>query len=358
MPRHDPGKPEALRGPRRALLDDCVGVLRRVVGVEVGQEPAVDPAADLALRVRRDGVEVEYAAKVQRHLRDAHVGPLAHRARGLEQRGQRLLVLADRIPDRLGAVLRRHGIAYLDRGGNAHLDAPGLYVLIEGRRPAPRGRTVRALRGTDVRLLGLFLADPTAGTAVQTDLAERAGIALGAVGDARTRLERLGLLERAGKRDWRVLDRAEALRRFGEGWATLVRHKLDPRTYRMLRLAGRGSIERRIQEARPQLACLLGGERAAAHLTRHLETDHVTLHVPPGRRKEAMEALGLVPDAGGTCILMDRYGAWDEQPARDPGDVPLAHPLLVWAECLTVPDERVAQAAALLFDDLQEGSDV
>jgi hypothetical protein len=229
-----------------------------------------------------------------------------------------------------------------------------VYVLITGRHPAlgPRGR--RDLTGTEVRLLGVFLRDPEAGEAVQEELAARAGIALGAVGRGREKLLELRLLELTGKRQWRVIDRAEGLRRFAEGWGAVVRHKLRPRAYRPLMLMERDNLEQRLEAANPKLGCLLGGERAAGHLTGSLRTEHATLHILQGTQGAAAQALKLVPDVDGPITLLERFGEGDEYRFLDLPGVPLVHPLLVWAECLTVPDERVARVARLLHDQLLE----
>jgi hypothetical protein len=353
--------PKATRLPEHELLEACLEALRARVPVQAHEfkapPRAYGPQTDLTLRLQVDGRKVVYAVECKRTLQAAHVGPLAHLARQLQRLGQHLLVVAERIPEPMGEDLRANGIAYLDRGGNAWLHAPGLFVLVTGRPPVERRRGRPDLRGTGVRLLGVFLTDPKAEHAVQTELAQRAGIALGAVGRGREKLVDLGILERTDERRWRVRDRAEGLRRFGQGWATVVRHKLEPRAYRMLAVEGRGNLEERLAAAGAKLACLLGGERAAAHLTHQLQTEHATLHVPAGRRDQVARALMLVPDEHGPVTILHRYGRGDEHPLPVLPGVRLAHPLLVWAECLTVRDERVAQAAGLLYDELERGPD-
>lgn len=47
----------------------------------------------------------------------------------------RLLLLAPHIRPQQAAVLERAEIDYLDLAGNAHLQAPGLFVHVEGRLP-------------------------------------------------------------------------------------------------------------------------------------------------------------------------------------------------------------------------------
>ncbi len=353
--------PKAALLPERELVEACLEALREGVPAKAHEckvpNRAQGPRPDLFLKLQVDGQEVVYAVEAKRALQAPHVGPLIHRARQHERYGEHLLVCAERIPEQLGKELRAHGIAYLDRGGNAWLHAPGLFVLITGRPPVELRRGRQDLRGTEVRLLGVFLTYPQADQALQTELARLAGIALGAVGRGREKLVKLGILDHTDERRWRMRDRTEGLRRFGEGWAAVVRHKLHPRTYRMLEVEGRGNLEERIATAGPELGCALGGELAAAHLTHHLQTERATLHVPADRRQKVATALMLVPDDRGPVTLLDRYGRVDDHRVPALPGVPLAHPLLVWAECLTVPDERIAQTAGRLYDELQRGAD-
>ena len=47
--------------------------------------------------------------------------------------------------------------------------------------------------------------------------------------------------------------------------------------------------------------------------------------------------------------MLERFGAYDRAWGQGLGH-PMAHPLLVWAECLYANDERAAQAATLIYD--------
>lgn len=351
-------------GPRAPVLADelvraCIEALKALVPIDLGkpakQRARRDLLNDQELELVLDGQRGRFAVETLATLRLPQVAPLAHHARQLAKRGEHLLVCAPRIPDPIGQELRANGIAYMDLGGNAWLHARGLYVLCTGRPPVARRIGRQNLRGTDVRLLGVFLAKAQAGEARQTELAQQAGIALGAVGAARDRLTELGILEQLDTRHWHVRDRKEGLRRFAEGWTTVVRHKLGPRTYRRLGGKGPDDLERRLKKLGPELECLLGGELAAARLTGHLTTERATLHVPRDHRAELVEALTLVPDEHGPVTLLDRYGLVDAHPLPAPRGAALAHPLLAWAECLAVPDERVAQTAELLYTKLLHG---
>lgn len=349
-----------MKAQDQELIEQCLETLRVLGPVEKwkvravpdratqeGAPPHVDGYLDLWI----GGERHEWWVETKGLVRPLQVGPIAHVAHQLKQRGRRMLLCARRIPEKVGEELRKYNVAYIDEGGNAYLEAPGLFVFVTGR-PAVANTVDRGkhLTGTEVRLLGVFLREPDAGKMVQTELAERAGIALGAVGRAREKLGKLHVLRKHGPRQWFVLDRERGLQQFAEGWAA-NRQRLRPRKYRTIGLDADDDLERKLKTEGARLGCLLGGERALGHFTRYLRTEQVTLHVPPEKRQVAVKALKLVPDDEGPITLVNRYGTGDENTGDVLRGMRLAHPLLVWAECQLVPDERVAQAAKQLFDD-------
>ncbi len=353
--REGPAKPR--RNERDAyeleLLERCLAAVQEEVGGLTWKRKRPDGnrqrQVDGYVEARLGEHRLPYAVEVKPMIRLAHVGALVQLAKKL--RDERLLVCARRIPKAVGEALREKEVAYVDLGGNAYLRAPGLYLFVDGRRPAAHELRARPnLTGAEIKLLGVFLRDPDAGEAIQQELADRAGIALGLIGKGRNKLVELRILEPVGKRQWRVADRVEGLRRFADGWATTLRPKLRPQRYRMLKLEDEGGLERRMAEVEPDLGCLLGGERAAGRLTRFLRTDRATIHTPPAQQRKVAKALKLVPAEEGPITLLARYGLGDDyRLPRQP--VPLAHPLLVWAECLTIPDERVAGVATKLYEN-------
>ena len=84
---------------------------------------------------------IRYLVEEKRHLRHQDVGVIVeqlNRRRAelhRDQAGDRLLVLAPHVRPQQAAALERAEIDYLDLAGNAHLQAPGLFIHVEGRYP-------------------------------------------------------------------------------------------------------------------------------------------------------------------------------------------------------------------------------
>lgn len=302
---------------------------------------------DGCLELRVAGDRIVFAVAIRPAIHDEHLGPLAHLRRQWETRGRRLLVCTRRIPERMGARLRALGIGYLDTAGTAWFEAPGVLVKVTGRAATKRLTRSTRLTGADLRLLHVLLR--TAGTAGsnQRQLSAAAGIALGAVGKGLRALEARGLLRRRGTTDWEVPDRAAAQAQFAEGWATVMRRRLEPRSYRALGPRWLERLPKRLAVLGDRF--LLGGELAAARLTDTLQTQHATLHVAAGTHHEIGNELDLLPDNDGPITLIARFGTGDALPDPERRGLWLAHPLLIHAELVAVGDERLAPAIEAMW---------
>ncbi len=314
-------------------------------------EPDLAPIhPDGLARIRFRAEEIEYAVQVKRAIGKNNMGVVLELARQLNARDMRLLICTPYVPPHIAKEFKEHAIDYLDEAGNALIRGDATYIQIGGFKPKPTTIFTRALTATDTKILGAYLAEQETRQMLIKNLATTAGIAIGAVGKAREKLKAHGLLTNHGKRDWRIQNRAKALMTFAEHWGTQLRPKLAPTAYMPINTDEHGPLEQRIaalelgdHKANPDY--LIGGEYAAALMTKHLRTDFATFHVREGQTRLFARQLNLAPAPDGPVTILERFGTYD-RPASDP----LAHPLLVWAECLHAKNERAAQAAEIIYD--------
>jgi len=321
-------------------LDNAPGVL----------EARLEAPDRLVLRTRAG--EQAFRPLPQRRVTRAQAPAIANRLLALGDDPPALL-LTDRVDPALGELLREHGLAYLDAGGNAWIDRGPIAIWVDGRPPVTPAQAPARLTATVLRVLLVALRERGLADHTHRELAAAAGVALGAVGRALATLERRGLLRRTDARRFALADEAEAVRAFTAGWLETLRPKLAPRAWRAIdggRDGGGATPELVERLAAADRDALLGGELAAARLTRFLTTDRATIHLRPGTEREVARALRLVPDPAGpihTVHWLTNDGALDRQaPTDDAGGQ--AHPLLVLAELMTTPDERAAQTARVL----------
>lgn len=107
---------------------------------------------------------------------------------------------------------------------------------------------------------------------------------------------------------------------------------------------------------------LVGGEYAAAALTRQLRPSSLTLHVPPTDSKRVAVDLRLRPSDTGTgdVVILDRFlpaldhadEALADESLTAPSPARVAHPILARAELLATGSDRLREVADRLRDQL------
>lgn len=293
-----------------------------------------DQHVDAVLDLRLGGRQIHYAAEVKRALRPATLGPLVHQLRG---RGGRPLLVADHVTPPLADALRTAGVEFIDGAGNAFLHQPPTLVFVKGQRPtglaAPAERG-RAFQATGLQVLFALLARPDLVGRPYREIAVAAGVAHGTVGWVMAELPGLGYLAALGGRR-RLINGERLLDRWTEAYARTLRPRL---------LLGRfrGDLTRlQAHTAWPE-DVLVGGEVAAARITRHLRPGTATLYTPEKTDPRVALKLGLRDDDEGNVEFRRRF--WDF-----PADDPLLTPtLLVYADLLAIGDARCLEAAQLL----------
>ncbi len=306
---------------------------------------AADGAPDPDARLRIDGPQGprEWAIEYKGRLDERTLGPLMQRLRDLANRDGRALLFTDHVTPRIAERMRELGLAFVDAAGNAHLVDEGLYVFIQGRKPEPQARgTRRALHAAGWKLVFALLQGTGAG-ATHRELAERAGIALGGVGRILRELELRGWIRVRPEGRIDLVERAALLRAWDEGYLHTLRAKLFVRTCRARPGTDLDAIVTAIAKAGLEDQVEIGGELGANLWTRTLRPARAALHLRDVDPADVMRRLELLPDRNGPIDLFAAFGA--RTPRAPKEKVAKADPLLVHAELLALPDNRLAEAA-------------
>jgi len=293
-----------------------------------------DHRIDATIGLRFGGREPRYVAEVKRGLRPATLGAVVHQLRA---RAGRPLLVADHVTPPLADALRDQGVEFIDAAGNAFLNQPPLLVFVKGQRPAgpevalERGR---AFQATGLQVLFALLARPELVARPYREIAAAAGVAHGTVGWVMAELPGLGHLARLGGHR-RLINGERLLDRWTEAYARTLRPRL---------LLGRFRGDMRALHTRTAqwpAGLLIGGELAAARLTRHLRPGTATFYARAVEPKVLLK-LVLRADAEGNVDFRRRF--WDF-----PGEEPQLTPtLLVYADLLAIGDARCLETAQLL----------
>jgi hypothetical protein len=298
--------------------------------------------ADALITIRIDDQPMEFVVEAKNTL-DRAVALVAAKER-LAPYGERGLLVAPRITIELAAVARKMKLQFIDGAGNAFIDRRGAYLFVQGERPdvpfPPAGKGGTA---THLRIVFALLCQPERIDAPYRDIAQAAGVALGAVGGAFQDLNARGFATggtKAGKR--RLLERRRLLEEWITNYPIKLRPKLNPQIFRAhdaawwknAKLAGTGAY--------------WGGEVAANKLTRQLRPARCILYVDPMKRRETTKALvvqnRLMLDPAGEVEILDAF--WNLPGNAQHGDI--VPTILVYADLVATLDPRNIEVANIL----------
>jgi hypothetical protein len=294
----------------------------------------VEPRAGAAIGLRFGGREVRFDVEVKRGLRPATLGAVLH---DLRRHKTPPLLVADHVTPPLAEALRAEAVEFIDTAGNAFLNRPPLLVFVKGQRPTrerPAAERHRAFQPTGLQVLFALLARPDLVARPYREIAANAGVAHGTVGWVMAELPALGYVaDVRGRR--RLINGERLLGQWTEAYARTLRPRL---------LLGRfrGELDGLdARAARWKEDLLVGGEPAAARLTRHLRPGTATLYAKAVDPKVVL-GLTLRADAEGNVDFRRRFWTF---PGEEPGLTPT---LLVYADLLAIGDARCLEAAQLL----------
>jgi hypothetical protein len=275
------------------------------------------------------------------HLSHALVNDLI--ARASSRATTPLILFAPYVSPDMGALLVSHGINFVDRAGNCHLDLGGRYVgHVEGRKLQRSSDAPGGSRAPGFRLIFALLVEPGLLNASTRDLARASGVSLGTASNVLRRLEHDRVVVRT-KSKRHLVRRDDLMERWIAGYAETLRPQL---------LAGRFQTQDQDPRAlEDRVAALLGpngtwawgGAAAAFRLTRHFRGDETVLHMDTVPR-DLPNRLKAIPHPTGRLILLGVPG-----PLAFRGQAPhTVHALLVYTELILTGSDRARKTASEL----------
>jgi hypothetical protein len=311
---------------------------------------------------KAEGRTIRYLVEEKRHLRNQDIGvvieQLNRRRDDLprERVGDRVLVLAPHVRVQQAVALERAGIDYVDLAGNVHLQAPGLFVHVEGRKPAKELLPApgRPQKGWIKAVMAILIRPDLAGAPYRT-LAAQAGVALGTVAGCMTDLARRGLLldGRAGGRS--IADRQALIALWVQAYTEGLRPKLRERRFQV-RAEDKQAMWMRLQTVLTQRrqAWALTGADAAERRTHFFRTNETEIYAPVRtlEDREIQKALVAQPATRGGNLLMIEPPGPLAIPEAARNTVPVAPDLLAYAELKYRATGQALEAAEMLLPRL------
>lgn len=307
---------------------------------------------------RTPGGTTRYLVEEKRHLRHQDVAVIVdqlNRRRAdlpAEHAEDRLLLLAPHVRAQQAAALERAEIDYLDLAGNVHLNAPGLFVHVEGRqRPKePAAGPGRPQKGW-IKTVMAILIRPDLVDAPYRTLADEADVALGTIAKCMNDLRLRGLL--LDRRDGRTVpDRQALVALWVQAYVEGLRPKLKERRFQ-LRADDKAHVWDRLRAVlaeRGRLWALTGAD-AAERRTRFFRAEETEIYAPiqAFEERDVQRALIAQPAGrGGNLLVIEPPGPLAVPTAGD-GTVPVAPDLLAYAELRYRGTGQALEAAELLL---------
>ncbi|MXZ70979.1 MAG: hypothetical protein F4Z04_05655 [Acidobacteria bacterium] len=311
---------------------------------------------DAVITWKAAGGAVRYLVEVKRHLRHQDVGFVIeqlNRYRAILPPGrvvERVLLLAPHVRREQAVALERADIDYLDLAGNAHLEAPGMFVHVEGRPPKKELTLARARPQKGwIKTVMAVLIRPRLADAPYRALADQAEVALGTVAGCMNDLGLRGLLLK-GKGGRRVVDRQELVALWVQAYVEGLRPRLKERRFQV-RAEGKQEIWLRLRKVLAERAlpwALTGADQAARRVPFfHAKETEIYAPVRTLEDREAQKALVAQPARGGNLLVIEPPGPLAITGETD-HNLPVAPDLLAYAELRYRGTEQALEAAEML----------
>lgn len=340
------------------MLRACVARLR---DLEPVRDVDIRPNAEDGQLILTTGQgRLTYACRVKHGLNRAR---LEHALLGLrparEPRSRlRPILLTDFLPGPLADVLDRAQIDYVDAAGNMSLRWPGkLYVRVRGAAPIRAAEATAGQLTTPTGLVVIFtlLAEGNREARPYRTVAEKSGVSLAAVGRVAAELRRRGFLVLQGRKRRLLRRRRELLDLWIGGYSERLRPRLVVGRFQAAERDLAPALARFVDQARETgIGWALTGGFAADLLTGHYRGDQLVLFVESWR-PDVTAALRWLPAREGPITVLRALspGVTREPLMRDA--LPVAHPLLVYAELLFEGHEREIETARLVYEQYLAG---
>lgn len=330
----------------RRILDealDALGIQARTAAKVVRRTRGLfDPRFDAQIELELHGQKVLLLAEIKnvdRRLALAQIKEQLEAAIADQFPGYLPLLVAPYVTEAMAEECRRIDLPFADAAGNLFLRTGTTLLYIVGRpRPGHMRRVQKGVTPAGMKIIFALLCKPELAGMAYRQIGAAAQVALGAVGPVLQDLETRGFLGRRGK-GTATLERAEELmREWVVEYPAILRPKLNGRRYTAER-------NRTLDLDLKLLGAYWGGEVAAERLTRHLKAEHLLVYTR-GEVRQLLIQGRMRLQADGDTEILDAF--WN--PELDGTEMPLAPPLLVYADLMMTADTRNLETAKILYE--------
>lgn len=290
-------------------------------------------------------------AEIKKTLRPATLGAALANLKRFNRPG---ILITEYMTPQLGEKLKEMEIPFLDVAGNAFLRTPTTLIYVTGRK-RPKELTApgqnRAFRAAGLKVIFTLLVLKGQLKVTTREIAYNAGVANGTVGNILKDLEQLGLIYRSKAKGIVLENRDKLIDNWVEAYPRELRPQLKAQRFQILR----PDWWKEFTYDRWQKNHMwLGGEPAAALLTKYLYPEKITVYGRPDFRKLAQVVVQPVRDERGNFELLEPFWNFETETLNEVHR--LCPPLLIYADLVITGDARHLDAANIIREKYLHGS--
>ncbi len=327
---------QILRGALDAFRE-TTGLPAKVIAKEV-HLPAGYADAEIRLG---DGKPM--IAEIKKTLRPATLGAALANLKRFNRQG---ILITEYITPQVGEKLKEMEIPFLDVAGNAFFKTPTTLVYVTGRKRPTEfitpGRN-RAFRAAGLKVIFTLLALKGQLKGTTREIAHNSGVANGTVGNIIKDLEQLGLLYRSKAKGIVLENRDKLIDSWVEAYPRELRPQLKAQRFQIVHPDWWKEFT--YDRWQKEQMCL-GGEPAAALLTKYLYPEKITVYGRPDFRKLARVVEQPVRDERGNFELLEPFWNFETETLHEVHR--LCPPLLIYADLVIAGDARHLDAANII----------
>lgn len=348
--------------PKNPLLQKCLAYLESLPNIRaviIQVEPYIDSQvlADGRLRINTSNKFVDYVCEIKTGLTNNVIEQVAEYFTKLGERlknGQRPLLVTSNLSNLVVEQLLEKNIEFVDINGNIYLNSPELYVVVRDR--APKDNINKSLEITNATLLVMYalLKHPQLSSISNNSHEKIASISNVTTKTVKNTLKKLQDLDyiRAIREGYKITNYVNFLERWELGYSEKLRAKLLIGTFEPIEKRDFSEVATKLQKYADKYGYLIGGELAAAIITKYLRPISATLHLNQDvNYRHIAVKLKLKPDPKGSIAIIQNFSCDDAMKGQfSEVNNNLVNPILIHAELVRTGNSRLKETAELIYD--------
>jgi len=289
-------------------------------------------------------------AEVKKTLRPATLNAALANLKRFNRPG---ILVTEYITPQMAEKLKELDIPFLDVAGNVYLRTPNTFIYVTGRkRPeelTPQGHN-RAFRAAGLKVIFTLLTLQGQLKAPTREIAYNAGVANGTVSNILKDLEQLRFLYRSKNKGLVLENKDRLIDNWVEAYPRELRPQLKAQRFHILHPDWWKEFT---YDRWQKNQMWLGGEPAAAVLTKYLYPEKITVYGRPDFKKLAQTVGQPMRDTNGNFELLEPF--WNFETEELDEVHRLCPPLVIYADLIATGDARNTEVANMIREQYLRG---